>query len=58
MKIVNAITDEAVKAKAPVLSPGVRRLLGPANVARIMAVSSKPVANRKEALDSLRAVTQ
>lgn len=41
VKIVNALTDAAVQTKATNLSQGVRNLLGPANVMRIMAQSSQ-----------------
>ncbi len=54
IKIVDGLTDIAVQAKAKNLSPAARSLLGPANVARIMAASgATQVNNRKDALDLL-----
>lgn len=40
IKIVDGLTQVALQSKAKALSPGVRSLLGPANVSRILAASS------------------
>lgn len=58
VKIVNAITSEAVKAKAPTLSRGVRDLIGPANVARIMAASGRKEKKPGEQLRDLRRIQE
>lgn len=54
VKIVNTLTDAAVSGKATNLSPAARQLLGPANVAKILAATGAGVVqNRREARERL-----
>ena len=58
VKITNLLTDAAIKGRAN-LSPAAKSLLGPANVAKILAATSAGVVkNRREALDRLRFANQ
>lgn len=54
VKIVNTLTDAAVSGKATNLSPAARQLLGPTNVAKILAATGAGVVqNRREARERL-----
>ena len=58
VKITNLLTDTAIKGRAN-LSPAAKSLLGPANVAKILAATSAGVVkNRRDAMERLRFANQ